>query len=310
MIALFDGFALLRPLWLVVPLALLALGALVTARGVLGDWRRAIDAPLLDALKIRGQIDVPTTESRRPPAALVAAILVAVALAGPALERNTDDTFRNLDAVLIGMDVSRSMAAGGDPAEARLAALQVAEAAGTRQTGLLVYGGDAYMAATFTADRPALAELVATIRGDMIEEAGTAPARAVALAADRFHAAGITGGSLVLITDGGGIADDALAEAARLSGTGHRLDVVFLAPPGRPETAPAPDRASAARLAGAGGGRLVDADDPAAIERLVAASTAGRLGRSEFAVLAWADMGRWLAVLALLPLLTLFRRRS
>ena len=42
-----DAFTLLRPWWLLAPPLILALAILARSRGDLGDWRRAIDAPLL-----------------------------------------------------------------------------------------------------------------------------------------------------------------------------------------------------------------------------------------------------------------------
>ncbi|WP_075217585.1 hypothetical protein [Mongoliimonas terrestris] len=304
-----DGYALLRPFWLLAVPALVLLGALVAARGALGDWRRAIDGPLLSALMRRGAVEAPPEDRRRLPAALAAAGLLALALAGPAVERAGADTFRNLDAVLIGLDVSRSAGPTGEPVEGRVAALQVAEAAGTRQAGLMLYGGDAYLAAPFTADRTALAELLAAVRGDMVPEAGSAPERAIRLAIERFDAAAITHGTLVLVTDGGGVDEAALQAGRDLAAAGHRLDVVYVTPVDRPANAPAPDAGAAGRLADAGGGDVADGRDAGAIGRLMATASADRVGRSAFAVLAYTDIGRYLAGLALLPMLLLFRRR-
>jgi len=77
-----------------------------------------------------------------------------------------------------------------------------------------------------------------------------------------------------------------------------------------PPGAPRPDRAALDRLAGAGGGRAADIDNPQAVLDRVGASTAQHLAAGGFGVLAFADFGRWLLLLALVPALLLFRRSA
>lgn len=302
------GFAVLRPLWLVALLAVAAIVVVVKARGALGDWRQAVDGPLLAALVARGGATLETLDRARWPASAIAAAVLAVALVGPASERENVGAWRNLDAVLIGLDLSRSIAETA-LGEARLAALQVAEAAGTRQSGFLVYAGDAYLGATFTFDQAALKQLIGASGPDLVPDMGSDPERAILLAQDIFLESGIASGDLVLVTDGGGIDERAIAAAGELRAAGHRLDVAFVTGPVRSPDAPGPDRDAAERLARAGGGSVADATDPEAIPRLVAGSSSERLGRSAYAVLAWMDFGRPLALAALLPMLLLFRRR-
>lgn len=301
------GVGLLRPIWLLAPFAVLAVVLLVRQRGALGDWRRAIDAPLLAALTARGAVEASATTRRRLPAAALAATLIGLALAGPALERSDAGAWRNLDGVLVAVDVSQSMIPA--VAEARVAARQVAAAAGSRQTGLLVYAGDVYQAATFTADREALDQLIDAVADGLVPDRGSAPSRVFAFAEQRFTTAAIQNGDLVFVTDGGGIDAAVLSEARRFLSIGHRVSVVFLTPPASGETVPPADREAAAALAAAGGGRFADAVDPEAVTAVIPSSTAERLGRSPYAVLAWLDAGRWVAALALLPMLLMFRRR-
>lgn len=301
------GLALLRPIWLLAPLLVLALVLLVRQRGALGDWRRAIDASLLEAMTVRGAVEGALAERKRLPLAAAAAVLVGIALAGPALERSDAGAWRNLDGVLVAVDLSQSMVPA--VAEARVAARQIAAAAGSRQTGLLVYAGDVYQAATFTADREALDQLIDAVGDGLVPDRGSAPERVFAFAEQRFAAAAIQNGDLVFVTDGGGIDEGVLSEARRFADIGHRVDVVFVAPTVSGDTVPAPDRDAAEALADAGGGRFADAVDPDAVTSVIPASTAERLGRSPYAVLAWFDAGRFVAALALLPMILMFRRR-
>jgi Ca-activated chloride channel family protein len=304
-----DGVTLLRPLWLLaVPLVLL-LAVATRRRGDLGDWRRAVDPPLLAALTARGAVVAAGRRGLALSPWLVAAAPIALALAGPAVERRDAAGWRNLDGLVVALDVSRSVAEGGAFDEARFAALQVAEAASGRQAALAVYAGDAYLASAFSTDRAALRPLVAAGLAGSVPDPGSQPVRAIALAAARFTAAGMPGGDLVLVTDGGGIEAATLDAAARFAADGRRLHVVHV-PSFMPDGTATGDRGAAARLAVAGGGRFADTADPAAVAAAVAEPASARLSRSGFTTLAWMDLGRTLLALAAMPLLMLFRRRT
>ena len=60
----------------------------------------------------------------------------------------------------------------------------------------------------------------------------------------------------------------------------------------------------------AGGGVVADLDAPGAVLEAVGASTAQHLAAGGYTVLAFADLGRWLLLLAALPALLLFRRSA
>ncbi|BBE71831.1 VWA domain-containing protein [Oharaeibacter diazotrophicus] len=310
MIAIGD-VALLRPAALLLLPALAAAGLLLRPRGGLGDWRRAIDAPLFSALTSLGAVSGDDGGGRRVDALLAALAIVAVALAGPAVRRPGTEAWRNLDGMVLAVDVSRSTTAGGGLAEGRFAAQALAAAAGARQTALVVYAGDAYLAESFTADSAALGQLIAALGPDIVPDGGSDPARALALAGERLAAAGIPAGDVVLIGDGGGIGDAAIAAAAKLAAAGHRVHAVTT-PGTAPGGGPAPDgRAAATRLAAAGGGTTADAADPAPVAAVVGAAAASRLAASDFVPLGWFDLGRPLLVLAgLLLLVAAFRRRA
>ncbi|HSI42110.1 MAG TPA: VWA domain-containing protein [Xanthobacteraceae bacterium] len=302
-----SDITLLRPLWLLAPPLILLLAYRLRAHDGLGDWRRAVDPHLLAALARQGAV-VAAAGRRRLSPWLLAAALIGAALAGPALERADAQAYRNLDGLILALDTSPSVARGGAAAQARLAALQVAQAAGSRQVALVVYAGDAYLAAAFTADAEALRPLVAADPAGLVPDAGSAPARAVALAHTLFERAGMIGGDLVMVTDGGGIDEAARTQAGRLAGQDRRLHVLFV--PIEAPGGPAPDEAAARALAAAGGGSFATVDDPAPVAQAIARSPAQRLGASAFAALAWTDFGRAALAFAGLPLLLAFRRRS
>ncbi len=305
-----ESFAILRPLWfLALPLvAVLALRA-AWRSAPLGDWAKAVDPHLMALFARRGAVLGGRRQANL--AAALAAAILALALTGPALERPEAATFRNLDATLVVLDLSRSVTEGGRFKEARQAAESVAEAAGTRSVALIVYAGDAYTALSPTTDRDSLATTLFALDADTVPDRGSHPERGLALARRTLAESNVVAADVVLISDGDGIGQAAEREAAAIRDKGWQLHTLFVPaakalPPGAPRT----DRAALDRLAGTGGGRAADIDGPQAVLDRVGASTAQHLAAGGYGVLAFADFGRWLLLLALLPALLLFRRSA
>ena len=147
----FAHFALLRPWWL---LALPALGLFFyltkPGGGALAGWERAVDQPLLAAMAARGGVSG-GKDVWLP--AIAALVLTIFALSGPAIRVNDQGRLRNLDATLIVMDLSSDVT---NVARLRATATVVSDVldhAGTRQTGLILYAGDAYLASGLSDDR-------------------------------------------------------------------------------------------------------------------------------------------------------------
>lgn len=309
MIDLF-GLALLRPWWLLgLPVAALVAFAAVKRSGGVGDWRRAVDAHLLDALAKRG--GVVAGKGRGALVAAIACALIALALIGPASERSDAATFRNLDTVIVALDLSRSVAESPEFRDAKLAALSAAEAAGTRQVAVIAFAGDAYLVAPPTTDRKGLETTLFALDGQTVPDAGSAPARALGLARKTLKEAGVVGGDVVLITDGGGIDEGARGEARGLSSDGHSLHALFVTPKTATGATPGPKTAGKPELealASLGGGAAADVGEPRAVDERLARRPAERLGPGAYASLVWFDYGRWLLLLAAFPALLLFRR--
>lgn len=304
------SFAILRPWWLAaIPLVVLLALRAAWRSAPLGDWAKAVDPGLMAFLETRGAILGGRRQANL--AAALAAGLVALALTGPAIERPDATTFRNLDATVIVLDLSRSVAEGGHLKDVRQIADGIAQAAGTRSVAVVIYAGDAYLAAPPTTDRDALGLVLFALDGDTVPDRGTHPERGLAIARRTLAEAGVIAGDVVLVTDGDGIGDAALREAAAIRAKGWHLHGVFVpATSTLPAGSPKPDRAALDRIAGAGGGFTVDLAAPAALLDAVGASTAQHLAAGGYTVLAYADLGRWLILLALLPALVLFRRSA
>lgn len=302
--------ALLRPWWLLA-LPLVGVLALRSAwrAAPLGDWARAVDPALMahliragSVLRGRRQVDL---------AAAAAAGSIALALTGPAVERGGEQTFRNLDETVIVLDLSRSVTEGGNLQGVRQVAAAVAGAAGTRSVALVVYAGDAYLATSPTTDRDSLEATLFTLDADTVPDRGSHPERGLALARRTLAEADVVAADVVLISDGDGIGEAALREARAIRDRGWSVQALFV-PAGKPlpPGAPAPDRSALEGLARAGGGVGAGISDPGPVLDAVGAGTARHLAAGGYGVLAYADFGRWLLLLAALPALVLFRRSA
>ncbi|WP_282607004.1 VWA domain-containing protein [Pelagibius sp. Alg239-R121] len=306
MIEIFD-IMLLRPQWLlVVPLVAVVGYYFVPRVTALAGWDRAIDPALLAALERLGRV-VPGSGRRNWfPAAT--AMLIAFALIGPANEVREGASFRNLDGLVVVMDLSRSVTESTRLGETLAAARQMIDQAGTRPVALVVYGGDAYLASAFTSDHRALGTTIAVLDSETIPDAGSRPERGLAFARRSLVDADIVAGDVVLVTDGGGLGDAAFREADAIARLGSRVSVVFAPSAEASTNSSPPDQGLVEALARSGGGRVADVLDPATIVALTDESASARLADGDFATLAWQDYGRFLLLLALIPALALFRR--
>ena len=305
MSALYD-MALLRPLWLLALPAIILWAVLVRRRHArLGDWDKMIDAHLMQAMETIGRVD-------RPAARLVgqlpiwAAGLIVLALAGPALEGGKAQTFRNLDGVVFVIDVSDSMTQDETWQEVIITARAGLSELGSKPAGLVVFAGDSYIASTLTTDTRHLGQAMALLDDQTVPDKGTRPALALQQAAEILSEAAIIAGDVVLITDGDGLGPDALIAAKTISDLGGRLSVV------RAETSvsrqPRETRADIDSLVSIGGGRLFTLGEAAALSDELGRNEDPRLEKQEYRLLFWFDYGRYLLVLALIPVALLFRR--
>jgi Ca-activated chloride channel family protein len=307
-----DAFTLLRPLWLAaLPLiaAILVYAAYRTGRA--REWERAADAGLLEAMAQRGGIQASTR--RRQVAAPLAAAVIAIALSGPAIERMDAASFRNLDATLIIADLSSAATDDARLQRIRITARTIADNAGSRQIGLIVYAGDAYMASTLTTDPSALGSTIAALEADTVPDAGNRPERAFALARHVLRDARVAGGDVVLVSAGDGFGANASGEARALAAAGYKLHTLTV--PGAARNGADGEREAAlANIAAEGRGMAAVANglnsDPGGLLKYLSARPAERLGSGSFAALVWNDIGRGILILAAIAALLTFRRRA
>ncbi|PLX81675.1 MAG: hypothetical protein C0617_16420 [Desulfuromonas sp.] len=326
----FAQFHFLRPAWL---LALLPLGLLLwwgwRRRSGGGNWEAVCEAHLLPHLLIGG----PGGGRRKSLAALAAGGLLAiVALAGPAWEKLPRPVLRDQSALVIALDLSRSMdAADLKPSRLERARYKVADILRQRregQTGLVVYAGEAFVLSPLTPDTETIAAHLSSLETALMPAQGSRADLALERAGELLRQAGVARGGVLLVTDG--IRGDRVFDAAAdFAAEGHRLAVLGV---GTPEGAPIPaqggflkDAAGSIvlprleadtlrKLTVAGGGvyRTITPDD-GDLEALLPLFAPGRLGGNvEETVLkadAWREAGPWL-LLPLLPLAALAFRRG
>jgi len=327
MTSLLTHFHFIEPRWLWLFALVPVVGWLIARRS--GQSRvlsRIADPDLLPYL-----LDGSPSSSRAPVSAFVlAASLAILALAGPSWDRQSQPLFAERAAQVVVVSMAPQMLSH-DVVPDRLsrARYKVRELYQANQDGmnaLIAYTGEAFTVAPLTTDAHSVDDLLTALSPDTMPVAGDDPAKAIDLAADLIHRAGLHGGSIVLVTDR---ADAAAATAAgRARAAGDRVSVLGM---GTARGGPIPaadggfvkdengvmlmaprDDASLAAVATSGGGHFAPLADGssdvtalAAVlkhdgdEKAVAGASSGE----------WQDRGPWL-LLPLLPLAALAFRRG
>ncbi|GIT89430.1 VWA domain-containing protein [Roseobacter sp. OBYS 0001] len=293
------ALTLLRPWWLLGLPVLIAVGWwMYTRRGGLGDWQKATDPALMRAMMALDRVD--NSASCAPLLAMLSAVGVTLlALSGPAVERREALSFRNLDGVLFVVDTSASVTENARwPQMLTMGRFGIA-ALGTRPGGLIVFGGDAYVATDMTLDHVQLGQTLSLLDAQTVPDPGSRPERGLSIALDILREAEVIAGDVILFTDGEGLGPETLQVAAQISDAGARLSLVSL-------DAPAP---AFETHAAAGSGMVFTLADTDVFSQWLAETARTRLEAQDFPLLFWKDMGRYLLALALFPLLLLFRRQ-
>ncbi|QHQ37344.1 VWA domain-containing protein [Algicella marina] len=300
---------LLRPIWLIgVPLALLTGGLIAFTSSGLARWHRVIDPDLLNALRKLGQV----TEARNDPGPwllALAAALVAFGLAGPATRDPDAPTLRNLDAIMILLDLSPSVTEGGGFDDAQAAVSRLIDRHGTRPLALGVYSAESFLVSVPTDDPSVLQTVIAVADAQTMPVQGSRPDRALDMAQQTLTDASAARPDVVLVSDGGGVGPEAVDRARQMAAAGTRISAVFVSPDAPPYGMPPAHREGLVAITAAGGGILVDASDIRELDSILTARRGAVATDAASRNLRYRDQGRWFVGLALLPLALLFRRR-
>ncbi|MBO2557231.1 vWA domain-containing protein [Shewanella algae] len=315
----------IRPewLWALVPLALLLV---LQSRRQAGqsDWDRYIAPHLASLLLTQGS----KSRRNRLPWLGLAWLVAVLALSGPALYKKPLPVFASSTGRVLVMDMSLSMyatdAAPNRLTQARFRATDLLEQLNEGETALLAYAGDAFVISPLTRDRNTLLNLLPTLSPAIMPVRGSNLAAALEKAKELLSQGGHLQGDIILMTDGVGSRQLNAAKQA-IEGSHYRLGILAIgssqgAPIRLPDgqllkdsrnevVVPATDFGLLSELASAGNGILVpysnDGKDLQTLQQWLATSSDAT--ETDLAGDTWVDLGPYLALLLLLPLLLSFR---
>lgn len=234
-----EQFHFLRPWWLLllIPLAVV-IWLLLLRRYETGSWRAVIDERLLPfVLSVGAENRLGWTRCILG----VVALLAIIALAGPTWEKLPQPAYHKETALVIALDLSRSMDATDiKPSRLTRARHKVADILNLRQEGqtaLLVYAADAFTVTPLTTDVDTILALLPDLETALMPAQGTRADRALKLALELFENSGIARGDVLLVSDGLSDLELSRVEALLESNPGQRISVLVI---GTPEGGPVP----------------------------------------------------------------------
>jgi len=325
-------FHFLRPEWLLaLPVAAWLAWRIGTGRGGASGWLAVVEKKLQPYVLSDGE----NISQRRWPlfAALAAALISTLALAGPSWERQPVPTFRSDESLVVALDLSRSMDATDlEPTRlvrARLKVLDLLERRGAGQTALIVFTSHSFAVTPLTNDTETIASMVSALSTDIMPSQGSQIEVGLELAADLLRRAGAGRGEILLITDAtasprafdiadqlrtDGVITSVLAVGTQAGAPIPELGGGFLTDSRGQVVMPQVNFDNLERLALSGGGRFAQlAAGDADLDNLFPGEGIGRVVMNEGAsgeeAEIWRDQGIWLS-LALLPLVALGFRRG
>jgi len=327
-----EQFHLLRPWWLLLLIPLAGtLWLLFKNRYDSGSWRAVIDARLLPF--VLSSVSQDARGWSRWVLGSVA-LLAIIALAGPTWEKLPQSVYHKETALVIALDLSRSMnSADLKPSRLSRARHKIADILNLRQEGqtaLVVYAADAFTVTPLTSDVDTILALLPDLETELMPAQGTRADRAVGLALELFANSGIARGDVLLVSDGLSDLEVNRVETRLAEKSGQRLSVLAV---GTREGGPVPltnggflkDRDGAIVITGMlednlrqvarnGGGVFaeISADDIDinTLAYMMDSSIDDREARlSDRSTDIWRELGPWLLLIAL-PLAALSFRRG
>ncbi|MDD5462198.1 MAG: VWA domain-containing protein [Methylococcales bacterium] len=197
-------FHFIRPYWLLAIIPYIAIIVLMLRNKLSrGNWSALCDTELLPYLLQ----DEAVSQSRwQLTTGAIAALLVIIALAGPTWQRVPSPVFRNESALVIALDLSRSMNAEDiKPSRLIRARYKIADILKQRkdgQTALLVYAGDAFTVTPLTDDTQTIDSQLAALTTEIMPGEGSNAESVLEKAVELFRQAGLQKGQILLVTDG------------------------------------------------------------------------------------------------------------
>ena len=199
-----SEFHFIRPQWFFAIIPLLVIyGVMLRHRLQNKSWQNFCDPALLPHLFNSEQVK----QHKRPLfILLLVGLLVITALAGPSWEKRPQPVFKQQSALVLVLDLSRSMDATDiKPSRLTRALHKVEDILNKRsegQTALIVYADNAFTVTPLTDDNATISSQVKSLSTDIMPSQGSHPELAIELAYKLFKQASYSRGHIILITDG------------------------------------------------------------------------------------------------------------
>ncbi len=327
-----EQFHFLRPAWLLalIPLIWLLWRGL-HHRHTSRSWQAVVDAELLPHL-LSGKGSV--KDNRLWLLSAICGFLGIIALAGPAWEMLPQPTFNQQSALVIALDLSRSMDVGDvKPSRLTRARHKIADILSRRkegQTALVSYAADAFVVTPLTEDTDTISALLPSLGTEIMPAQGSRADKALHLAVTLFNNAGVERGDVLLVTDGFNQREIEAMQQVLEANSSLRLSVLGI---GTPEGGPIPmtsggffkdkggsiviprlDKKAMREIASIGGGSFQiidtsDADIDALLNNMHDSAFATDASASDLNADVWREQGPWL-ILIIIPLIALVFRRG
>ena len=227
----------LRPEWFLMLIPLTVMVVLYwTGKRTSQSWAAVVDAQLLAHVLA----DKRGKRSRWPVILILfIAMLVVIALAGPAWQKREQPVFKQNSTLVIALDLSASMnAADIRPSRLERARLKLIDLLKLRregQTALIAYAASPFTVTPLTDDIETITSLLPSLTTDLMPAQGSRADLAVFKAIELFDNAGLARGDILLITDG--VNETSLSNLRDRHMPGFRLSVLAV---GTEEGAPIP----------------------------------------------------------------------
>ncbi len=228
-------FHFIEPVWLwaLVPAVLLIILIFKYHTSSQSAWKNVIDAKFLPYLLVKQGAGKNTT---LPLNLLAIGWIVAVlALANPSWKSLPQPVFQQPDAQVIVFNLSRTMLANDiKPSrliQARFKIEDLLRKSRGKQTGLIVYAGDAFTVTPLTDDIATIKSQLRVLEPSLMPIDGNRTDRALTQAGQLLQQAGFRKGNIILVTDtagDGSTASKAQSIAQQLAQQGYQISVLSI----------------------------------------------------------------------------------
>ncbi len=224
----FQALHFIRPAWFFAFIPLLLLILLQFRNQKLSrSWQSVIDPRLLPHLLVE---QTSRQSSRSGLLIFIVGLLVIISLAGPAWEKRPQPVFKEQSALVIALDLSRSMDAGDiKPSRltrARHKIIDILKRRKLGQTALLVYAATAYTVTPLTDDVATITALLPSLTTDLMPSQGSRTDMAIKIAQQLLANAAVKHGDILLVTDA---VEPGALSAIKQAAQKHRISILAIA---------------------------------------------------------------------------------